>query len=103
MQKATDNKYHFFNTFDLIMYVILALMNTINPIETQYLRASRTIETLFVANINKVVYVYNYEGNHFRVFAELNDLIQFFQFGVEPKLDFSSELELDNFLADQFV
>jgi len=78
-------------------------MNTINQGETHYLRASRTIGTVFINNTEKVVYVYNYEGNHFRLFTNLIDLIKFFQFGIEPKLDFSSELDLDDFLINQFA
>lgn len=50
-----------------------------------------------------MVYVYNYEGSHFRLFTNLIDLIGFFQFGMEPKLDFSNELDLDDFLINELV
>ncbi len=78
-------------------------MNIINQIDTHYLRPNRTIETIFIKNIDKMVYVYNYEGNHFRLFTKLIDLIRFFQFGIEPKLDFSNELDLDDYLTNQLV
>ena len=76
-------------------------MNTINQIEIHYLRTSRTIETIAIENLNKVVYVYNYEGNHFRLFKHTNDLIRFFQFGTAPKLDFSNEDDLNNYLINK--
>jgi hypothetical protein len=75
----------------------------INQIDTHYLRPNRTIETLFVYDINKMVYVYNFEGNHFRLFSTLIDLVHFFQFGIEPKLDFSNEIDLDDFFTKQLV
>ncbi|RDK88869.1 hypothetical protein C8D94_101746 [Marinirhabdus gelatinilytica] len=78
-------------------------MNIINQIETHYLKPNRTVETIFIKNIDKMVYVYNYEGSHFRLFTNLIDLIGFFQFGMEPKLDFSNELDLDDFLINELV
>lgn len=78
-------------------------MNSIIQSQVYYLRPNRTIETILLKNIGKVVYVYNFEGNHFRLFTTLIDLVHFFQFGVEPKLDFSNELDLDNFLLNKLA
>ena len=56
-------------------------MNTIKTIDTDYLRASRTIETILVSNAitEKVFFVYNYEGNSFRFFYSHLKLVNFFQ------------------------
>lgn len=78
-------------------------MNIINQADTHYLRPDRTIETIYIKNIDKVVYVYNYEGIHFRVFTDIIDLIHFFQFGIESNLDFSNELDLDAFLLNKLT
>lgn len=76
-------------------------MNTINQIDTYYLRASRTVETILIKNKQKTVYVYNYEGNHFRLFSKLVDLINFFKTGIEPKLEFSNECDLDHYIINK--
>jgi hypothetical protein len=77
-------------------------MNKITPITSEYLRPSRTIETirLVEGNLEWMVYIYNYEGTHFRFFDSLIDLIQFFEVGKEPQISFSSEIELDLFLEN---
>ena len=76
-------------------------MNKILPLTTEYLTPSRSIEILTLINQkeSKLVYIYNFEGNHFRFFDSLLKLIEFFEKGIEPELSFSSELELDKFLA----
>ncbi len=75
-------------------------MNTIQTISTEYLRASRTIETVLVTNTttNKLFYIYNYEGWFYRVFNNLVDLINFFDDAFEPAIWFEEEAELDNYL-----
>lgn len=76
-------------------------MNTLTTITTEYIRSSRTIETVLVSNskIKKLFYVYNYEGVSFRVFKSLLLLLQFFEIGAESDVHFESEVELDNFLS----
>lgn len=56
-------------------------MNYFSTINIEYLRPSRTIETALVSmgNLSKVFYVYNYEGNSFRLFENHLGLIQIFQ------------------------
>ena len=75
-------------------------MNTIQTIATEYLRASRTIETVLVTNTttNKLFYVYNYEGWFYRVFNNLVDLMNFFDDAFEPASWFEDEAALDNYL-----
>lgn len=75
-------------------------MNKIIPISTVYITPSRTIEifNLVRSNETKQIYVYNYEGKHFRIFESLVDLIQFFEFGKEPSSAFDSETDLDEYL-----
>jgi hypothetical protein len=76
-------------------------MNTFQTLNTEYLRSSRTIETVLVSNedLSQVFFIYNYEGNHFRVFQNHLDLINFFQDKAECDFDFGTEDELDWFLA----
>lgn len=76
-------------------------MNTFKTINTDYLRPSRTIETVLVTrnNSSKVFFIYNYEGNSFRVFENHWDLINFFQNKVESSFHFSNEVEIDEYLS----
>ena len=75
-------------------------MNKIIPITTEYITPSRTIEILTLVRFeeSKQVYVYNYEGKHFRIFESVVDLIQFFEIGMEPLASFDSESDLEEFL-----
>lgn len=75
-------------------------MNKILPIATEYITPSRTIEILNLINQkgSKQVYIYNFDGNHFRFFDSLLKLIRFFETREEPEYSFSSEAELDAFL-----
>lgn len=75
-------------------------MNTIKTIDTEYLRPSRTIDTVVVSNSvrYKFFYIYNYEGASYRVFERLADLLFFFEDRIEPKIHFITETGLDNYL-----
>jgi hypothetical protein len=75
-------------------------MNTLNQINTSYLRPSRTIETVLVSNgsTDKTFFIYNHEGNSFRVFEDHLNLINFFQDKAEESHHFTTEKELDHFL-----
>lgn len=75
-------------------------MNKITQTSVHYIKPSRTIETIVIENLDKVIYVYNYEGNHFRLFTKLIDLVNFFQFEKEPKLDFSNDIDLDDYILN---
>ena len=75
-------------------------MNKILLLVTEYLTASRSIEVLTLINQkeSKLIYIYNYEGTHFRFFESILSLIAFFEQGIEPEVSFLTEQELDNFL-----
>ena len=75
-------------------------MNKILPLSTEYLTPSRSIEVLTLINQkeSKLIYIYNYEGTHFRFFESLLSLIAFFEQGIEPEISFLSEQELNKFL-----
>lgn len=77
-------------------------MNKIIPLSTEYLSPSRSIEilTLVTPRESKLVYIYNFEGTHFRVFDSVLSLIAFFEKGIEPENSFGSEQELDKFLEE---
>jgi hypothetical protein len=77
-------------------------MNTYQTVNTDYLRPSRTLETIVVSRSckSKVLYLYNYEGYSFRLFENLLDFVKFFQNKVESDYHFNSENELDNFLKN---
>lgn len=76
-------------------------MNSFKIIDTDYLRSSRTIETVLVSNsnFNQVFYVYNYEGYSFRVFETILSLVNFFQENIESDFHFDTDAELDNFFS----
>lgn len=76
-------------------------MNTFATINTEYIRASRTIETVLVSmgKFSKIFFVYNYEGVSFRLFKSHLALIHFFQDKHENNLHFNTENELDFFLS----
>lgn len=77
-------------------------MNRIQTIDTEYLRASRTIEIVKVTNekSSSDFFVYNYEGNSFRVFVNQLNLIKFFLNKSESDFHFDTENELDDFLYE---
>ncbi len=74
--------------------------NLIRAIETDYIRPSRTIETILISKEKKekVVYVYNYEGVHFRLFSDILELIKFFNNENSEFQCFENDNDLDNFL-----
>lgn len=76
-------------------------MNAIQTLNTEYIRPSRTIETILVSKgkLNKVFYLYNYEGNSFRLFESHLGLIRFFQDNSESDFHFNTEDELDFYLS----
>jgi len=77
-------------------------MNTIKNIDVEYILSSRTIETVLVSNnkISKIFYVYNYEGNFYRVFESILSIVAFFKQGIESTICFDNENSLDNYLSN---
>lgn len=76
-------------------------MNTFTTIETSYITPSRTIETILLQNTNsnRVIYLYNYEGLHFRIFNTTIELVDFFTNQTEAGISFEDEQALDQYLA----
>ena len=72
--------------------------NLINHTTTEYITPNKTIETVSFKNTDKLLYIYNYKGIHYRIFTELLSLIKFFQFGQEPQFTFLNDEEVDNFI-----
>ncbi len=56
-------------------------MNKVTTIQTDEIRfASRTLETILLTNEDKkdkVVYLYNYDGTHFRIFENIFEVSNF--------------------------
>ena len=73
-------------------------MNIINNSRIEYLRANRIIEIISFKNTDALMYAYNYHGQHFRVFDNRLDLVQFVEFSKESQYSFENDLELDNFI-----
>lgn len=70
----------------------------LETLHTEYLRASRTIDTIALSDeqgIQQLMYVYNYEGYSYRIFPDLSELLAFFEDGKEPELHFGSEEEIE--------
>ncbi|KAB2917272.1 MAG: hypothetical protein F9K23_05815 [Bacteroidetes bacterium] len=80
-------------------------MNTFKAIEVDYLRPNKTVETILVSSNEKtsnkkILYVYNFEGLHFRLFENILDLFSFLANKSCSMLkEFSSDEELDNYLS----
>jgi hypothetical protein len=77
-------------------------MNTITTIDTEYLRANRSVDSVLVTNGNlcKTLWIYNFEGIHFRVFQNLVSVLNFIYYSQEPENSFTSESELDEFFMN---
>ncbi|MFK7756004.1 MAG: hypothetical protein AB8B53_03615 [Flavobacteriales bacterium] len=75
-------------------------MNTLNQVDIDYLRPSRTLETILVSNgtSQKTFFIYNYEGYSFRVFKNHLTLINFLQEKAAEDHHFSTEKQLNHFL-----
>lgn len=74
-------------------------INTINHSTVEYITPNKTIEIVSLKNTDNLFYIYNYQGNHFRVFIELLSLINFLEHGVEPEHTFVNDEELDDFIS----
>ncbi|WP_425638803.1 hypothetical protein ACPUEN_04325 [Algoriphagus yeomjeoni] len=75
-------------------------MNIFIYCHTEYLRSSRTIETVYMSDgsTTKPFYIYNYEGYSFRVFVDILALILFFETGEDTSIHFDTEVALDGYL-----
>ena len=75
-------------------------MNTITLLDTNYLHANRTIESYLLSNKKdeKLVFIYNYKGVHFRLFLSLSQLMDFFNEKGKSSFEFGNENKLDRVL-----
>lgn len=79
-------------------------MNNVEQIEENYLRSNRTIETILLTDLinssrQKIVYVYNYEGYHYRIFDDLIELTKFLNNNEFRILkEYSKDYRANNFL-----
>ena len=84
-------------------------MKHINELDVYYLRGDRTVELLLITDLNgttikqSVLYVYNYECIHYRVFESAGALLNFFH-GMHHSMlaDFETEEELYNYLDSEY-
>jgi hypothetical protein len=69
---------------------------------THHLTPSRTIETVSLEKDNrgKTLYIYNHEGNSFRLFEDGVWLENFLEGGAEVCLHFDNEEEQDDYLME---
>lgn len=75
--------------------------NLVHIIKTDYISASKTIESIMLSKKHgseQIVYVYNYEGTHYRLFLDLLELVRFFNNSFSIFESFENEQDLDNFL-----
>ena len=80
-------------------------MNKFSAIDTYYIRPDRTIDTLLLTgtrNHTKLLYVFNYQGIHYRVFPDILELSKFLNNNGDYNVlaEFDDENELDNFLRN---
>ncbi len=76
-------------------------MNTIRQMNERYVRANRTIEKVRVSSgvLWKDLFVYNYEGVHFRVFDSESKALDCASGHCDKTIgEFVNETEMDNFL-----
>lgn len=82
-------------------------MNTIKQISVNYLSPNRTIETLLLkkGDIFKKIFIYNYEGVHFRVFENQKEAFGFIngELYTKPGAEFIDENALDSYLINYLV
>lgn len=85
-------------------------MNFLTTIETVYIKANKTIDITLVScfkelNIKQtVLYIYNYEGIHYRVFKKLNDFLNLLHGDSDNCLcEFDNETEMENYLIEEYT
>jgi hypothetical protein len=75
-------------------------MNKIIQMGCEYLSPNRTVETISITNKrkNKMLYVYNFQGNSFRLFKNKGQLNNFFRGNKSKYKNFDNEDKLDKAL-----
>ena len=77
-------------------------MNDINILKTIEIRASRTLDMLSVSDKNKrkLLFLYNYEGIHYRLFDCKMEVRKFFNCEDATFLEFEDDKALDFYLLN---
>jgi hypothetical protein len=77
-------------------------MNDIRILKTIEIRASKTLDILLISSINEnnILYTYNYEGIHYRVFDCKKEVRKFFQCENALFLEFLDDEDLDSYLLN---
>jgi len=77
-------------------------MNNINIFKTFEIRASRTLDVISISNANKqkLLYLYNYEGIHYRLFDCKIEVRKFFKSENATFLEFENDEMLDSYLLN---
>lgn len=77
-------------------------MNDINILKTIEIRASRTLDMLSVSDKNKrkLLFLYNYEGIHYRLFDCKIEVRKFFNCENATFLEFEDDEALDFYLLN---
>lgn len=84
-------------------------MNEIRTIDTTYITGSKTIELIEVIDEStspirtNYLYMYNYEGYHFRLFLDIINLSNFLCNLESICIEFDEEDELDEYLLNMEV
>ena len=77
-------------------------MNDIRILKTIEIRASRTLDILLISsqNENNILYTYNYEGIHYRLFFCKKEVRRFFHCENAIFLEFLDDDSLDDYLLN---
>lgn len=77
-------------------------MNNINIFKTFEIRASRTLDVISISNSNKqkLLFLYNYEGIHYRLFDCKIEVRKFFNCENATFLEFDDDIKLDSYLLN---
>jgi len=80
------------------------MKNDVNVIDTEYLHfANRTIETVSM-NSQKVLYLYNHQGQYFKLFDQKKELKNYLNaLPYRMVTEFYSEDEVDDYLLSQTI
>lgn len=77
-------------------------MNDILIVKTIYIKASRTIDIILISSENgkNLLYTYNYEGIHYRLFDCKKEVRKFFNCEDSTFLEFVDDESLDSYLLN---
>jgi hypothetical protein len=79
-------------------------MNSVLILKTIEINSSKTIDIILICSNyrNKVIYTYNYEGIHYRLFFCKKEIRNFFNGKLAKYLGFDDDETLDAYLIDHY-